>query len=66
MAVILAAKLEQHPRLAAAVERAGGEAWLERCSHVFYGRGWSEGEGLESPFIRALIVAWRLRQESPG
>jgi len=60
MAEILLAKLEQHPKLAAAVARAGGETWLAACSHVVYGRGWWEGEGLASPFIRALVVAWRL------
>lgn len=64
MAEILAAKLEQHSKLAAAVERAGGEAWLATCSHVVYGRGGWEGEKLESPFIWALVVAWRLTRAS--
>jgi len=66
MAEILAAKLEQHPKRAAAIRRADGEPGLATCSHVVHGRGWWEGYGFESPFIRALVVVWRLTRGRTG
>ena len=58
MVEVLTCKLKQHPEIMAALAASGGVGFLERCSHVVYGKSWWEGIGIESPFIRALIEAF--------
>ena len=59
MAVIIGAKLEQHPRLFNAIRENGGVNWLKKCSHIVGVRGsrW-EGKGLDSNFILALCIGF--------
>lgn len=62
MAELIAAKFSQYSRLAQAVARLGGAAWLRRCSH-FTGaqskhmQAW-EGHGEQSRFIRNLVAGY--------
>jgi len=61
-AEVIEAKLLQHPRLLEAITARNGVAWLERCRHETGARTehfqrW-EGQGRQSPFIRALILAY--------
>ncbi len=64
MARIIASKFRQHDLLFKAVTKRGGAEFLKRCSH-FTGaksegfRSW-EGEGLQSRFIRNLVVGYEL------
>ncbi|WP_243146674.1 putative molybdenum carrier protein [Scytonema sp. UIC 10036] len=76
MAEILTARFEQHPKLVEAVTKRGGVKWLENCSYKVSPEGskanfW-EGEGLQSPYIRALAQAYtkvmekdRVEERSP-
>ena len=62
MAQILTARFEQHPRLVEAVTKRGGVEWLENCSYKVSsentkGNFW-EGEGLKSPYVRAIAQAY--------
>ncbi|MDY7012224.1 MAG: hypothetical protein SVX43_01270, partial [Cyanobacteriota bacterium] len=43
MVEILAAKLQQHPKLVQGIQANGGTAWLEQCEHTVFGRGFWEG-----------------------
>lgn len=66
MQELIAAKFRQHPELDAAVRDAGGESWLARCTHWTSARteraqSW-EGAGLDSRFIRNLVVGYRQAQ----
>src|SRR5690349_16469819 len=58
VARIVELKFRQHPDLVRWVQARGGRAWLESCSHRTGARSarfqWWEGDGLQSPFIRAL------------
>jgi len=62
VAEIIACKLRQHPRLVKAISKHGGVAWLETCEHQTFGRTQSfkrwEGNGRQSAFLRALIIAY--------
>ncbi|MBK1990172.1 hypothetical protein A0J48_022035 [Sphaerospermopsis aphanizomenoides BCCUSP55] len=60
MAEIIQAKLEQHPKLFAAITQRGGVEWLENCTHYVTSSrdNYWEGKGKESPFIRALIEGY--------
>lgn len=60
MAEIIQAKLEQHPKLFAAITQRGGVEWLENCTHYVTSArdNYWEGKGKESPFIRALIEGY--------
>ncbi|BAZ83785.1 hypothetical protein PN497_08745 [Sphaerospermopsis kisseleviana CS-549] len=60
MAEIIQAKLEQHPKLFAAITQRGGMEWLENCTHYVTSArdNYWEGKGKESPFIRALIEGY--------
>jgi hypothetical protein len=58
MTEIIAAKLEQHPKLTQAIENQGGTTWLETCEHTTAAHGYWEGKGRNSPFIAALIDAY--------
>lgn len=67
MVRIIAAKLVQHPELAAGVRERGGVAFLERCDHLVGVKSsrW-EGRGRASRFIRCLIDAFeRTSSEKP-
>jgi hypothetical protein len=59
VARVVALKLEQHPHLARWIEARGGRDWLMTCSHHTGARSarfqWWEGDGLDSPFITALV-----------
>lgn len=61
MVEILTAKLHQHPNLKDAIADRGGLAWLRRCRHIVRRGGepgrW-EGEGLRSPFVNCLYLAY--------
>jgi hypothetical protein len=60
MAEIIQAKLEQHPKLFAAITQRGGVEWLENCTHYVTSArdNYWEGKGKESPFIHALIEGY--------
>ena len=60
MAEIIQAKLEQHPKLFAAITQRGGVEWLENCTHYVTSTrdNYWEGKGKESPFIHALIEGY--------
>jgi hypothetical protein len=60
MAEIIQAKLEQHPKLFAAITQRGGVEWLENCTHYVTSArdNYWEGKGKESPFICALIEGY--------
>lgn len=60
MTEIIQAKLEQHPKLFAAITQRGGVEWLENCTHYVTSNrdNYWEGKGKESPFIRALIEGY--------
>lgn len=60
MSAILQAKLEQHPKLTAAIERRGGSEWIQSCEHTVNRSGGSywEGKGQESAFLRCLSDAY--------
>jgi hypothetical protein len=60
MTEIIQAKLEQHPKLFAAMTQRGGVEWLENCTHYVTSArdNYWEGKGKESPFIRALIEGY--------
>jgi hypothetical protein len=60
IAEIIQAKLEQHPKLFAAITQRGGVEWLENCTHYVTSArdNYWEGKGKESPFIRALIEGY--------
>ncbi|MTJ10786.1 hypothetical protein FJR04_24470, partial [Anabaena sp. UHCC 0204] len=60
MAEIIQGKLEQHPKLFAAITQRGGVEWLENCTHYVTSArdNYWEGKGKESPFIRALIEGY--------
>ncbi|MGL5034280.1 MAG: hypothetical protein ACRC6M_10835 [Microcystaceae cyanobacterium] len=59
MIEIIKAKLQQHPRLTAAIARHGGVEWLEACSHIVgVKRSRWEGTGKSSNFIVCLIKAY--------
>jgi hypothetical protein len=62
MAEILTARFEQHPKLAQAITEKGGVEWLESCTYKVSPENskvnfW-EGEGLKSPYIRAITQAY--------
>lgn len=59
---VIAAKLTQYPQLVEFISVNGGVPWLEKCSHHVHAKTeafteW-EGDGRNSAFIRALIVAY--------
>ena len=60
MTEIIQAKLEQHPKLFAAITQRGGVEWLENCTHYVTSTrdNYWEGKGKESPFIHALIEGY--------
>jgi len=60
MTAIIAAKLQQHPRLFEAIKDRGGVEWLESCTHYVTSSrdNYWEGKGKDSPFIRALIAGY--------
>ncbi|NMF64628.1 MULTISPECIES: reverse transcriptase-like protein [Brasilonema] len=60
MAEILQARFEQHPKLAEAITKRGGDQWLKQCSYLVSSgeKNFWEGKGLESPYIRALIQGY--------
>ena len=60
MTAIIAAKLQQHPRLFEAIKDRGGVEWLESCTHCVTSSrdNYWEGKGKDSPFIRALIAGY--------
>lgn len=62
MVELIALKFRQHPGLREEVVRRGGAQWLSACSHFTGARTeraqrW-EGQGLESPFIQALMAGF--------
>lgn len=59
MVLILEEKLRQYPGLVDTITESGGSEWIEKCSHRIYGRNWWEGDGLDSPFIFCLWLAYR-------
>ncbi|MBW4513039.1 MAG: hypothetical protein KME64_42155 [Scytonematopsis contorta HA4267-MV1] len=64
MAEILQARLEQHPDIADEITARGGVEWLKECTYLVspnnpdQKRNFFEGEGLNSPYIRALATAY--------
>ena len=62
MAEILTARFEQHPKLAQAITQKGGVEWLESCTYKVSPEhskaNFWEGEGLKSPYIRAITQAY--------
>lgn len=65
MVEILAAKLEQYPRLANEITKRGGKEFLAASSHQVYGNDkfW-EGQGLNSGFVKALSLAYQRTLEA--
>lgn len=64
MANIIAAKLEQHPRLFYRVRDLGGLQWIATCRHMTFAqtarfRSW-EGQGWASRFIRNLATGYAI------
>lgn len=51
-------KLYTYPQILDAITDSGGEEWIKQCSHIVYGGRW-EGHGLESAFIRCLLIAYQ-------
>ncbi|MBW4512901.1 MAG: putative molybdenum carrier protein [Scytonematopsis contorta HA4267-MV1] len=67
MTDILQARLEQHPDIVNEVTARGGMDWLKKCSYTVTTidpenpekkASFWEGEGLKSPYIRALATAY--------
>lgn len=58
MSSIIEAKFNQYPELIKELDKRGGSAWLETCEHRVNGGFW-EGKGKDSPFISALIKAYK-------
>ncbi|WP_414588384.1 YpsA SLOG family protein [Scytonema sp. PCC 10023] len=60
MAEILTARFEQHPRLVEAVTERGGVEWLQQCTYYVSNSkdNFWEGKGEQSPYIRALKMAY--------
>lgn len=62
MIELIAEKFRQHLQLREQVEKAGGRAFLENCSHFTGARSESakdwEGRGLQSRFIRNLVAGF--------
>ena len=61
MSLILLSKLQQHPTLTKTIKESGGENWIKECDHIVYGNSpfW-EGKGMNSRFIRCLLVAYKI------
>lgn len=68
MVEILVAKFRQHPELTAEVSANGGAEWLMTCDHLTNARSDSaqrwEGRGVESRYIRTLVKAFLLLDNS--
>lgn len=68
MVEILVAKFRQHPDLAQEVAARGGAAWLATCDHLTNARSDSaqawEGRGLDSRYIRNLVQAFTMLDNS--
>jgi hypothetical protein len=68
MTQIITAKLQQHPQLVSDIDARGGEPWLLASQHTVptaTRHDW-EGVGIKSPFMRALIDAYRtVKQAAP-
>lgn len=58
MSNIIYCKLSQHYYLWKQIKNSGGEEWIKRCSHNVNGKNHWEGEGVDSPFIFCLCVAY--------
>lgn len=62
MVDLICLKFKRHTKLFDLVKQCGGEKWLERCSHLTGAKSASfqswEGQGVESRFIRNLIVGF--------
>jgi Circularly permutated YpsA SLOG family len=64
MAEVLQAKFEQHPDIKDEITARGGVEWLKKCTYLVspdnpnQKRNFFEGEGLNSPYIRALATAY--------
>lgn len=69
MIELIASKFRQHDELRRQVTENGGAPWLRACSHFTNARtaraqSW-EGAGLESRFIRNLVLGFERAQHPP-
>lgn len=59
MVDLMTCKLDQHQMIFQAVKNSGGISFLRKCDHIVNGRNWWEGQGMASPFIQALVSAYK-------